>query len=174
MKDERGTARRRIYDLIRRYPGLHIRGVEAQLGFSGPLALYHLRRLEAAGYVESREAGGYVRFYPTAKRTLVRLTDADKKLLGYVREQVPLGIILHLLDEGPSSHKDLVPKLGVAPSTLSYHLGKLTADAVVRHREDRRYELANADRVEALFLAYNPTPDLLGRFADLWGSLYGR
>lgn len=169
----RVPVRKQVLDLIRKYPGLHVRGVEAQLGLSGPLALYHLRKLDERGYVESRESGGYLRYYPTAKAAPVGLTEADKKILGYLREEAPLGILLTMLDEGPLPNKDLADRLGLAASTLSYHLAKLGKDGVVHQLADRRYAIRHPGRVEAILLTYNPTPDLLRRFADLWGGLYG-
>ncbi|HEX2021997.1 MAG TPA: ArsR family transcriptional regulator, partial [Candidatus Thermoplasmatota archaeon] len=160
------------YDAVRRYPGLHLRGLERQVGVSAALAQYHLRRLEEAGFIESREQGGYVRFF-AREETAPRLTDADLEIVGLLREEVPLHVVLLLLDHGPLAHAEIVEKAGVAKSTVSYHLAKLAVAGVVDRAEGGRVTLVDRDRIYRLLLAYDPTPDMRDAFADLWEDLYG-
>lgn len=166
--------RKRVHDAVRRYPGIHLRGLERQLRVSAPLVQYHVRKLAEAGFVEAHEQGGYLRFYPTDKARDVRVTAQDLPLVGLLREEVPLHVALLLLDRGPLSHGELVAAAGVAKSTLSYHLAKLAEAGVVeREPGSARVRLADRDRIYRLLLAYEPTPDLRDAFADLWGDLYG-
>lgn len=166
--------RKRVYDAIRRYPGIHIRGLERALGLSSPLVQYHLKRLVEEGFVEAHDQGGYSRYYPTSKGKAARVTAKDVPLVGLLREEVPLHVVLLILDRGPLTHAELVEELGVAKSTASYHLAKLAeAGVIVRDSGSHRLRLAERDRVYRLLLAYQPTPDLLDSFSDLWGGLYG-
>lgn len=170
----KGTVRASVYDAVRRYPGIHVRGLERHVGESAPLVQYHLRALVKDGFVEGHEQGGYTRYYPTAKGKTARVTKRDLPLVGLLREEVPLHVVLLLLDEGPMAHGGLVSKLDVAKSTLSYHLVKLEEAGVVeRESLTGRLRLRDRERVYRLLLAYQPTPDLLDAFADLWGDLYG-
>lgn len=163
--------RKQVYDAVRRYPGIHVRGLERNLGVSAPLVQYHLKRLVDGGFVDAREQGGYTRYYATTKAGRVR--EEDRDLLGMLREEVPLHIALLLLDQGPMAHGALVQKLGMAKSSVSYHLAKLAqANIVEREPGTHRIRLAQPDRVHALLLAHEPTPDLLDSFATLWGDLY--
>jgi predicted transcriptional regulator len=166
--------RQRVYDAVRRYPGIHLREIERQTGISAPLAQYHLRKLADDGFVEHHEQGGYARYYPTAKGKSARVTEADMPLVGLLREEVPLHVALLLLDRGPMTHTEIVEAAGVAKSTVSYHLAKLAEAGIVeRVSNDTRLHLADRERVYRLLLAYRPTPGLLDTFADLWGDLYG-
>lgn len=170
----RGEVRKRVYDAVRRYPGIHVRGLERNLGISAPLAQYHLRRLEEAGFLESHDQGGYSRYYPTSKGKSARVTKEDLPLVGVLREEVPLHVALLLLDHGPMTHTELVEQLGIAKSTVSYHLAKLAELGLVeREAKSQRVRLAQRDRVYRLLLAYDPTPDLRDAFAKLWEDLYG-
>lgn len=170
----RGEVRKRVYDAVRRYPGIHVRGLERNLGISAPLAQYHLRRLEEAGYVESHEQSGYSRYYPTSKGKSARVTREDLPLVGVLREEVPLHVTLLLLDHGPMTHTELVEQLGIAKSTVSYHLAKLTDVGLIEREPDsQRVRLVARDHVYRLLLAYDPTPDLRDAFAKLWEDLYG-
>lgn len=173
-KDDKPSVRLQVHEAVRRYPGIHVRGLERALGVSAPLVQYHLRRLEEDGFLDSHEQGGYVRYYPTGKEERIRVTDADLPLVGLLREEVPLHVVLILLDHGPQTHAQLVERLGMAKSTVSYHLAKLAeADIVEREPGTPRLRVRDRDRFLALLLAYKPTPDLLDTFARLWGDLYG-
>ncbi|HVL47691.1 MAG TPA: ArsR family transcriptional regulator [Candidatus Thermoplasmatota archaeon] len=168
------STRQRVYASVRRYPGIHVRGLERELRISSALAQYHVRKLDEEGFIEGREQGGYVRYYPTSKGKAARVTERDIPLVGVLREQVPLHVALLLLDRGPLTHADLARELGVAKSTTSYHLAKLAeAGIVVREPGTPRLTLAERDRIYRLLLAYQPTPDFLDAFADLWSDLYG-
>jgi predicted transcriptional regulator len=61
----------------------------------------------------------------------------------------------------------LVERLGVAPSTLNYHLKHLVAQGLLTHGRDGReaiYESAAQDAVVRLLVAYRTT--LLDRMVD--------
>ena len=171
---ERGTIRRSVYDAVRRYPGIHVRGLERTLGVSAQLANYHLKKLVEEGFVEAHEQGGYSRYYPTSKGKGAKVTPRDLPLVGLLREEVPLHVVLVLLDHGPQTHAELVERIGGAKSTMSYHLAKLAELGVVeRVPGSPRLRLAERDRIYRLLLTYNPTPDLRDAFAALWEDLYG-
>ena len=173
-KDDKPSIRVKVHEAILRYPGIHVRGLERHVRASAPLVQYHLKRLVEEGFVEPHEQGGYTRYYPTAKAKQLRVTERDLPLVGLLREEVPLHVVLLLLDHGPQTHGELVDRLGMAKSTVSYHLAKLAEAGVVdREPGTQRLVLKDRERMHALLLAYQPTPDLLDAFADLWGDLYG-
>lgn len=174
MAPPKPTTRALVFDAVRRYPGIHLRALERELGLSAALVQYHVKKLEAEGFVETREQGGYARLYPTPKAEPVQVRPEDRELLGLLREEVPLHIVLLLLDRGPLTHAELVAALGNAKSTVSYHLAKMAeAGLVDRVAGSTRLQVPERDRVYRLLLAYRPTSDLLDAFADLWGDLYG-
>lgn len=171
---ERGTIRRSVYDAVRRYPGIHVRGLERALAVSAQLANYHLKRLVEEGFVEGHEQGGYTRYYPTSKGKGAKVTAKDLPVVGLLREEAPLHIVLLLLDHGPQTHAELVERAGGAKSTMSYHLHKLAEMGVVeRVPTSPKLRLAERDRIYRLLLTYTPTPDLRDAFADLFDDLYG-
>jgi len=62
---------------------------------------------------------------------------------------------------------DLATGVGISPSTMSYHLGRLAKLGLVRH-EGIDYVLSEPGRVARLLYAYRPPADLIEGFLDLW------
>lgn len=160
--------RRRVLELVRQYPGLHLRELQRQLDTSAMLAEYHLNLLEKWGLVTSLEEKNYRRFYPNSE--LPRpLPAEDKRALGLLRQTIPLGIILLLLERGPQSHGLITEILGLRKSTLTYHLKLLEDTGVIKREADtRRVELAERERILSLLRSYSLTPDLIDAYAGLW------
>lgn len=140
-------------------------------------AKYHLAYLERHGLVSSREEGGRQRVFPRREGPLgpQEAVDAgDKAVLALLRQPVPLHAVLVLLDRGECSHAELDAALPVSRSTLHYHMAKLEKAGVVaswRDGKERRYRLAEADRVLGLLLRYRPPDSLVAGFLEAWEAL---
>jgi predicted transcriptional regulator len=93
--------------------------------------LYHLDRLERMGLVVSTRDYGFRRYF--VARNIDR---REKKFLGALRHEVPRHIVIELLDRPGQTHKEMQALLGIAGSTLSFHLSRLAeSGVVVRERE---------------------------------------
>ena len=163
-----------VHACIRRYPGIHLRGLERELRMSSALVHYHVKQLEKAGKVVSAAVGGYTRYYAT---DLDDMPAADRELLAVLREEVPLHVVLLLLERGETTQGDLTDALGLAKSTVSYHVDKMVARGVLERLGSGpgvRLRARDAPRLRRLLLAYEPTDDLRRRFGRLWGDFYGR
>lgn len=162
--------RRRLLELVERYPGLHVRELARQAGMSEALALYHLQKLLEAELVKVETDQNYRRFYSTEGQGP---TEEERELMAFLRREVPLQIVLHLLERQSASNQDLSDILGLAKSTVSYHLGGLQAVGLVtRVPEGEAYTLADSRRVARLLLRYQPPKDVASRFGDLWTRFY--
>lgn len=131
-----------ILACVTSFPGIHLRDVERRTGLSLGHVLYHLDRLERMGVVVSARDNGFRRFY--ASRHVGR---GEKRYLAALRHEVPRRLVLRLLERpGPRTHKELQEELGVAGSTLSFHLQRLlTSGVLVRTRSGASNLYALAD-----------------------------
>lgn len=130
-----------ILACVTRVPGAHLRGIERMTGLPLGQVLYHLDRLERMGLVASAKDQGFRRFYPS--RDIGR---GEKKYLAALRHEVPRRIVLILLETPGLAHKDLQALLGVAGSTLSFHLERLLGSGVlVREKVAGSNQYAVAD-----------------------------
>jgi len=171
--------RRAIYNLVLAQPGLHLREIQRQLGMHINLVEYHLHHLMVSELVVSLQEGGYNRFFATQAAgegsNVDRLTSQDKRVLGMMRQPMPLRIMVYLLATGNAQHKNVCDHLGCAPSTLTYHMKKLVKARIVVQRsagEGKGYHLTDRRGVARLLMLYRPAPfDQVDAFTELWLDL---
>lgn len=151
--------RRRVYDVVRRTPGIGAREVQrvAQLGWGE--TVYHLDRLTQAQLLH-RERAGHQDHYFVAAVPL-----ADRGLLRLTRSPSARRLLVALLEAPHSTVPDLGERTGLSAGRLSVHLGRLSELGVLRtgRRERlRTFEIADRERVLRLLVAYQEG------FTDAW------
>jgi len=171
--------RRTIYNLVLSQPGLHLREIQRQLGMHVNLVEYHLHHLIGSELVVSVQQDGYNRFFASQAAgggsSVDRLTSQDKRILGMMRQPMPLRIMVYLLAAVNAQHKDVCDHLGCAPSTLTYHMKKMVKVRIVIQKsagEGKGYHLADRRGVAHLLMLYRPAPfDQVDAFSELWLDL---
>ncbi len=158
--------RRIIYEVIERYPGLHMRDIKRRTSLSLNLVRYHLGELERYGLIKEVETEGYKRYYPTKDEDF-QLDKKEKDILALLRKKKPLKITLYLLKEQRATHNEIATELEMAHSTLSYHLKKLK-DHDILIEENRLYRVSEPERIAELLTLYEPPDDIIDGFIDLW------
>lgn len=156
--------RKKIYEEIRDSPGLHLREIDRKLDIPLGTIRYHLRVLEKRGLVIAREEGKYKRYYVKGE-----VDKSDKKIMAFLRKEIPRTIILFLMEYPGSTHKEINEALEVAPSTLSYHLKKLkNKDIVIT--EGKEYHVKDEEKIADLLIQYQQTflDSLVDRFVRIW------
>lgn len=161
--------RRRIYNYIAEFPGVHLREIKRSLGISSMGNLeYHLNYLENRGLIVSGRNGQYKRYYVTRPRVMA------KKLLSILRQKIPRQIVIYLLLNPESSHREVHSQFNIAQSTFSFHMKKLVEKGVVSRRREGRevfYSVVNRDEVADVLITYRATflDKVVDNFAELWG-----
>lgn len=117
--------RARLLDAIQADPGVHFQELARRLGLGHGALDHHLRKLMDADLVVLRRAPGYTCYFP--KATDRRVMDAAPVLRSGGSRMV-LGAVA---DKPGVSSRDLASHLGLAPSTVSYHLKRLETAGLV-------------------------------------------
>jgi len=135
------------------------------------LADYHLLQMEQQQEIMAikSEKGYYKRYYTKNSE----LGSENKKVLGVLRQETPLKIVLLLLRHKQMRHKEIHQYLDIASSTLSYHLTKLIKHdviAVQTYGTDKGYILTNRKEILALLMKYEFHRFTQG-FNDIWENL---
>ena len=164
--------RARIARRIERTPGIHFNELVRELGVAAGQVQYHTRRLLERGEIEREQLYGKTHFYGAG------FEPWERGLLALLRRETDRAIIGHLLERGESRPGAVAEELGVARSTLEWHLDRLIEQDVVEKRRvgGNRVSIAVADpdRTRKLLASVSPSlPDrFLDRFTRLVDSLF--
>ena len=166
--------RRKIYTHILKAPGLHEREISRVLNIPLSTLDYHLFYLKKRGLITSQREKGYTRYYSAGKVSV-----QDKRVLSLLRQQVPRQIVLFLLLHPLSSHGIICDHVGVAPSTTSFHLKKLTELAVVERKSIGRetsYSILDSEYISDLIITYKKSfvDAAIDSFVETWFELHPR
>jgi predicted transcriptional regulator len=144
--------RQRVYNFIEKTPGAHLREIGRRLGMSLGHLRYHLRILEKKNLIISIRNGFYRRYF--VKK------DFDVGLAGIffaLQQKNTRKIVLHLLNNPGSTHKDLLHVFDFPSSTLSLYLDNLVKKGVlqrVRNGRQNRYHVVDELNVVKVLKTY--------------------
>jgi len=151
--------RRRIYEVVRRAPGIGAREVQRSAGTGWGETTYHLDRLSDVGLIH-RERSSFQDHYYAAEVPL-----ADRRLLGLTRSSSARRLLVALLDMGEATVPELTERSALSEGRVSVHLRRLIATGVVqtgRRGRWRTFDVVDRNRVLRLLVTYREG------FADEW------
>ena len=163
--------RARIADAVDAAPGIHFSELVRTLDLAPGQVQYHVRRLCGEGDVREERLYGRTHYYPPG------FDEWERGAIALLRRETTRDVVAYLLAEGPSGPASVADDLGVARSTLEWHVGRLEEQGLVEKERDARNRVTLvASRPEAtvrLLATVQPTvPDLLvDRFVRLVDSL---
>jgi len=163
--------RRKIYRLILKSPGLHLRKLARELDIPLSTLDYHLYSLYKKGLITVRSGDRYTRYYVAGKIGI-----KSKEMMAVLRQRVPRKILIFLLIHPYSKHKDICNFIKLAPSTISFHLTKLINMDVIKRTitgREAMYNIKEPDHISRLIITYKKSflDDAVDRFVDTWLEL---
>lgn len=122
--------RGQIRTFVEAHPGTHFNGLVRKLGLASGQTQYHLRHLVDSDRLVRESYYGQTHYYPP---------DADpwaRGVLALLRRETARDVIFDLLVHEPARPGAVTDRLGIARSTLEWHLDRLVEQDVVRKRRD--------------------------------------
>lgn len=172
MIDERFEleTRRKIFEIVKKNPGVHLSRIAQLLQLRISLVEYHLFILEKNRILTVLKETGYKRYYIEASN----IAPKDKKILALLRREVPLTIVLLLLKHQRLNHMTILQYTSsVAPSTLSYHLQQLLDAGIVaveQRGKEREYSIVDSGEISRILVYYKPY-ETMESFKNIWSDL---
>lgn len=167
----RTTTREALRSHVERHPGHHFNALVRDLDLAPGQVQYHLRRLRKDGSVIEEAYYGQTHYYPPE-------VDAwERGLLALVRRETARDVLFDLLEHGPHGPGEVADRVGIARSTLEWHVDHLVEQDVVRKERDSAnrvtLELVAPERTVELLDAVEPSlPErLVDRFERLLDGL---
>ena len=163
--------RRKIYQIISKFPGMYMREMEKVLGLAVGVLEYHLSYMVKSEILSIEEEGN-------KKRYFIRddVSYGDKITIGLLRQKVPRRIVVNLMLNPGIKFKDVLEEFEVSKSTLSFHMKKLVdAEIVTATKEGREtsYIVRDPEGIARVILTYKASflDSVVDRFAETWMEL---
>ncbi|WP_306052672.1 winged helix-turn-helix transcriptional regulator [Natronococcus wangiae] len=163
--------RRQIRAHVHANAGIHFNELVRESAFAPGQIQYHVRRLIADEELVRGEFYGRTHYYPP------EYDEREQAMLALFRRETAREIVVYLIEHEPTGPGEVADALGIARSTLEYHLDRLVdRDIVEKGYDDRNrvtLRLANPEQTGELLSTIEPTvPDrLLDRFTRLVDGL---
>ncbi len=164
--------RKKIYSQVERAPGIHFRELQRRTDLAIGSLQYHLDVLQKQHLVKSRKKGKFTRFFPVYGEQ----SEEEKVALSLFREESVRKIVLFLVQKKRATNKQLARFLGLAPSTVSFHMQKLIKAGLVekkRRKKKTYFSLANAEQAKEIIIGYRKSflDDLVDSFVEMWEGI---
>ncbi|MDX1612182.1 MAG: winged helix-turn-helix transcriptional regulator, partial [Candidatus Thermoplasmatota archaeon] len=138
--------RQRLMEQIEDQPGMALQELAEVSGAGWGTTVYHLQRLEQAGFINSRKQGHHRRFYKVGE-----LDRADVEAVGMLRNDTPQKIARYLLKDPGCNQKAICEALDISPSLAHKYLKRMEEQALVTsEREWRSKHYTPDDRLATL------------------------
>ncbi|WP_251343169.1 winged helix-turn-helix transcriptional regulator [Haloplanus halophilus] len=159
--------RERIRHHVAANPGVHFNELARELDLATGQVQHHLKTLRRADDVVAEPLYGRTHYYTP------EYDAAERGAIAVLRRETARDVLLHLIDEGPGPPGTVADDLGIARSTLEWHLDHLIEqDLVEKRRDDRDRVTLGLSRPEATARALREVePTLPERLVDRFTRL---
>ncbi len=141
-------------------PGIHFSRLRRDLGLATGQTQYHLRTLTRDGRLVAEEVAGRTHYYePT-------VDPWERCALAFLRRETARAIIVRLHADGSAKPCDLAAELGLARSTVSWHVSNLADNDVVERSDARPMTVSLARPERTARLLETASPSLPDRVVD--------
>jgi len=164
--------RQRIFNLIEQNPGLHFREIQRRTNLAVGSLQYHLDYLVKKNLIKIEKRGKFTRYYTSGGPQL----GESQATMSLLRQESLRKIVIFLLTNRRVNNTKIADALGLSPSTVSWHLEKLTTAGIIEKKRKGRkifYKLVNPDEAANLLRIYKRSffDELVNNFVDIWEQI---
>jgi predicted transcriptional regulator len=123
-------SRRRLREAVAADPGIHFSGLVRRTGLATGQVQHHLRRLRSEGRVVRQEVSGRTHYFAPG------YDEWEREAIALLRRETPREVVARVLERESAPPADVADDVGIARSTLEYHLDALEAADLVRKRHN--------------------------------------
>ncbi|KAF1077241.1 winged helix-turn-helix transcriptional regulator [Methanogenium sp. MK-MG] len=127
--------RRKIYDCIRKNPGIHMRAIVKETDVSLGTLRYHINQLCKNHNLAILEERGHTHYFENSGTYSV----SQQNVLKHMRNSTTRKILEVLAANPSATRKDISESLGITGSTITWHMKRLEEDGVIDVRNEGRF-----------------------------------
>ena len=159
--------RSRIYEFIKKNPGLHLRELQRRLNLPLTSLEYHIDYMVRKNVLFKESGKHYSRYYAR------HLDDEDKKILKSLRQKRLREIVIILLQKEKAKYSFLLRILDIPPSTLSFYLKYLIKNKIISKNKigyENIYTINEKDRIAKVLITYKSSfiDKLIDKTLNTW------
>lgn len=164
--------RRRIVDAVRESPGVHFNGLVRALDLATGQVQYHIQTLLAEDSIVATELYGRTHYYPAG------FEPTERRTIALLRRETTRDIVAFLFEHGTARPAAVAAELGVARSTIEWHLDRLVEqDLVEKHRDEANrvtLELTRPEDTAELLKEVDPSvlESMVSRYTALLDDVF--
>jgi predicted transcriptional regulator len=161
--------RRRIYEQIKKSPGIHFRELERRLQVVVGNLQYHIQYLEKKNLIRASNDEDYVRYFVKDRS----LNEIERKMISFLRRSGCRHILIQLLNNPNLNNKELSQAVGLSSSTISWNLSKLVEVGIIERKKIGRiskFTVVDPPTVAELLICYKESflDTLVDGFIEMW------
>ena len=127
--------RLRIYDCIRKNPGVHYSDIANETGINRGTLRYHLAILKMQKVIVPYKSRGRIHYFLNEST----YGEKEKAVLAALKNEKHRRIISEILNCGQITHEKLAGRIGVSAPTISWHIRHLKDEGIVRADTNGRH-----------------------------------
>ena len=162
--------RKKIYNTIKRNPGLHFRELQRRVGIATGAMQYHLDYLMKKHLIKTERETKFLRYY------LVRQDFEETDLMSLLRQDSIRKIIVFLMQRRFANNTNISQVVGLSPSTTSWHLEKLVENEIIeKSRRGRKtyFKIVDKGKIAELLVKYRRSflDEVVNNFVEVWEEI---
>ena len=152
------SKRKRVFDLIKNNPGLHLRELQRRSKIPLSSLEYHVDYMVRHNVIYRKREGGFTRYFSQHP------TEEEHSLISALRHEKMREIVLIVLEKEIVKFQDLRDYFHLPSSTLSYYLKYLMDNYILNKKQvgyESIYSIQNQNVRKALLMAESSFTDKL-------------
>lgn len=157
--------RDKVTECVRSDPGIHFNELVRTLDIAPGQVQYHMRKLVRRETLVKEALYGKTHYYPPD------YNEWERRSLALLRRETAADIVACLMDDSPMRPDEITEQVGIARSTLSWHIDRLAAADIVEKRRDETLLLVLVHPERTARLLRETDPSLSARLVDRFTRL---
>jgi len=164
--------RSRLYNEIRKSPGLHFRELQRRVNMATGALQYHLDYLEKHALIKSERVENTKRFFAMQAKRL----EGEEQIMPFLRQEKTRHLLIAMLSGRKNTIQSLARKTQTPYSTTSRLLDKIVEAGIaqkVRKRKQIHYTLEKPDSIAQMMVSYRKSflDEMVDDFVETWQEL---
>ncbi|MBD3185207.1 hypothetical protein GF325_00150 [Candidatus Bathyarchaeota archaeon] len=127
--------RGKIYSYVQGNPGCRVRDIRREMSIDNAESHWHLKMLEKFGFLRNKRFGKYLCYFDAS------FPEDHDEILCILRHNTTYNVFYDIFLTPNSTEGEIAQRLGIHPSTVKYHVDKLTKTALVHQSSDSGFSI---------------------------------